>query len=181
MSYVVTDSRGLGTNGAVAGAVAGGQSGGDGGSSAGGLISGIGGALTSAVVGAINLASNIGLWRQQRRDIAGQREDAWAAEIGAINNENLLRMQSAEELAAQNVVIAEREQLIDEQERVMAHERSAIEFEMSRAELRAEQQARTAEAMRFRMPTWGWWALAGVGVASVIGFGAYFGVKSEED
>ena len=183
MSYIVTDFRGLGTIGAAAaGATAGGDAGGDagGGLDVGGLVTGIGGALTSAIGGAINLANNFGLWRQQRRDAAGQREDAWAAELDSINQGSLKTQMSAEEMAAQNAVIVEQNRMLSEQERIMGHERSALEYEMRRGEVQAGQQARTAEAMRFRMPTWGWYALAGVGVAAVIGAGALYGVKSEE-
>ena len=182
MSYIVTDARGMGTVGsaATAGAQAGGEAGGGGGVNVGAVIGSAGSALTSIVGGAINLANNIGLWRQQRRDVAAAREDAWAAEIDALNYDNLLAAQSAEELAAQNAVIEERNRQMAEQERIIGHERSALESQIRRAELEAERQQRAAAAMQFRMPTWGWFAVAGVGILAIVGAGAYMGLKSEE-
>lgn len=183
MSYIVTDAHGLGTIGdaAVAGATTGGEAGGGGGVDAGAGIGAAAGVLSSVVGGVINLVSNIGLWRQQRRDIAGSREDAWAAELASINQGNLNAQMSAEEMAAQNVVIAEQARFLAEREREIGHERAAIEFEMRRGDLQAAQRARLAEATRFRMPTWGWYTLAGVGVAAVVGASAYYGVKVEEN
>jgi len=179
MSYIVTDFRGIGISGASAGAQTSEEvvSGVDG---LGGIISTAGSAASSIVGGAINLANNIGLWRQQRRDVAGQREDSWAAEVDSLNHESLLAAQSAEELAARNAVIEEQNREIAERERIMGHERSALEAQIRRSELEAARQQRAAAAMRFRMPTWGWYALAGVGVLTIIGAGAYVGLKSEE-
>jgi uncharacterized coiled-coil protein SlyX len=162
MSYIVTDARGLGDV------------------DVGSVIGGAGSALTSVVGGAINLATNIGLWRQQRRDVAGQREAAWDEEIDALNYDNLLAAQSAEELAAQNAAIEEQNRVIAEQERIMGHERASLNAQIRRAEIEAERQQRAAAAMQFRMPTWGWFALAGVGVLAIAGAGAYMGLKSEE-
>lgn len=181
MSYVVIDSRGMGTSAAVSGAQVGAEAGSGGGASAGGVVDAAASALSTIVGGAINLANNIGLWRQQRRDVASQREDSWAAEVDALNREDLLRLQSAEELAAQNAVIEERNRALDEQERAMARERAALENQISRSRLEAEQQQRAAIAGQFRMPTWGWFAIAGVSVVAIAGVGAYMGLKSEEN
>jgi uncharacterized coiled-coil protein SlyX len=182
MSYIVTGARGMGTVGSAAttGAQTGGQAGGGSGVNVGGVIGSAGSALTSIVGGAINLANNIGLWRQQRRDVAGAREDAWAAEVDALNYDNLLAAQSAEELAAQNAAIEEQNRVIAEQERVLGHEQAALQAQIRRAEIETARRQRAAEAMRFRMPTWGWFALAGVGVLAIAGAGAYMGLKSEE-
>jgi hypothetical protein len=183
MSYILTNSCGMGTVGsaATAGAKAGGKAGGGGSSvDAGAVVGAAGSALTAIVGGAINLANNIGLWRQQARDISAAREDAWSVEIDSINYNNLLAAQSAEELAAQNAVIEERNRQLAEQERIIGHEMSALEFQMRRSELEAERQQRAAAARQFRMPTWGWFAVAGVGVLAIAGAGAYMGFKSEE-
>jgi len=133
MSYIVTDPNALGTVGSAAasGAQVGGEAGGGGGVDVGGVIGAAGSALTTIVGGAINLANNIGLWRQQRRDVAAAREDAWAAEMGAINQGRLNAQMTAEELAAQNAVIEEQNRLVAEQERIMGHERSALEAQIS--------------------------------------------------
>ncbi|MHC4702353.1 MAG: hypothetical protein ACYTFQ_17435 [Planctomycetota bacterium] len=156
MSYIVADTNGMG------------------------FIDEAASAAGSIVGGAIELASNIGLLRQQRRDAAAIREDVWAAEFGQMQYDRYIEAQNAEVLAAQNAVAEEHAQFIEEQERIVGLERQALQAEIRRGELEAERRAREEAAMSFKMPTWGWVALAGVGIAIVIGAGAYAGAQAGE-
>ncbi|MHC4119735.1 MAG: hypothetical protein ACYSWO_19735 [Planctomycetota bacterium] len=156
MSYIVADTNGMG------------------------FIDEAASAAGSIVGGAIELASNIGLLRQQRRDIAALREDAWSSEFGQMQYDRYIEAQNAEVLAAQNAVAEEHAQFIEEQERIVGLERQALQAEIRRGELEAERRAREEAAMSFKMPTWGWFALAGVGIAIVIGAGAYAGAQAGE-
>lgn len=146
-----------------------------------GFISEIASAAGSVIGGAIELSSNIGIWRQQRRDAAALREDAWAAEFGAMQYDRLLEMQNAEVLRTQNQIADERARLIEEQERIVGLERVALQAQIRRDELEAERRAREEAAMSFKMPTWGWFALAGVGIAVIVGAGAFVGAQSAEE
>mgnify|MGYP001827899708 CR=1 FL=1 len=157
MSYVVTDSSGMG------------------------FISEALSAVGSIVGGAIELASTKEALRAQRSAAAAYREEAWAAEYGDIEYARFIEAQNAEVLAAQNEIVEEQNRILEEQERIVGHERVALEAEIRRGELEAERRAREEAALSFKMPTWGLVALAGLGIAAVVGAGAFMGLQSAEE
>ncbi len=135
-------------------------------------------AAASLVTGAVGLAYGIGAMRDQRRASAGYRESVWADTMGAINQGNLLAQQDAEVLAAQNVIAGEQESQFREQRREIGEQTQALRSQIGRDRMQAQDAARLADAMRFRLPTWGWWVIAGAGVAAVIGGAAFFATRS---
>lgn len=157
MSYTATDTTGMG------------------------IISEALSAAGSVIGGAIELASTIGALRSERRSIAALREDAWAAEFGALQYDRLLAIQNDEILRTQNEIAEERARIVEEQERIVGLERMALQAEIRRDELEAERRAREEAALSFKMPTWGWFALAGVGIAAIVGAGAVAGASAAEE
>jgi len=156
MSYVATDSQGMG------------------------FIVEAAAAVVSIVTGAIDLSTQKEAIREQRRLLAQGREDAWAAELGDIEHARYLRAQDAQVLAAQNTVTEERSALLEEQERVVGHERAALQAQIRRNQLIAARRAREQAAQTFKMPTWAWVALAGIGIAAGIGTGAFVALSKKD-
>lgn len=156
MSYVTTDAQGMG------------------------FVTEAAAAVVSIVTGAIDLSSQKEALREQRRLAAQGREDAWAAELGDIEHARYLRAQDAQVLSAQNTITEERNALLAEQERVVGHERAALEAQIRRNQLVAERRAREQAAQTFKMPTWAWVALAGIGIVAGVGTGAFMAVSKEK-
>ena len=160
MSYVVTTDGALG--------------------SAGQIATGAVGAAANVATGLINLIYGSRAREAQQEELAAGREGAFSSWQSDREMAALLAQQDAEVRRAQDAILSEQEAEAEARAREIRGESANLRAQIDRDRRNAERRALEAHAMRWRMPTWGWWALGGVAVASVVGVSAFVATRVEE-